>query len=387
MRGAAHPWPWFSSRRREATSRTALDEPGREHPEVWTARHGGRDRLDSRQHRAGDRLLLRIRSYRSNRRRCRSTDDSRRRRGRCSPGIHSGRVHQGRTFGRELHHLCRDGTRTKGWRRHSPFGHGRLHRRHGGGVHHVRRDGGADHRSLHVVAHRLGTAHSRTDRRCHLAHDARRQAFDDRRRRGRAPAGSDHGRGLHHRPDRSTRPSLGCALLVGTSDRRTHRPLRRLPTGPLHVHRMGERSRAGRRVPNSEAHHSEGPIHLGRDRRRPVRLLRLFDRHRVQLRRLLHRALLGPVPHRGRPLFRRSGHSGLARWHRLRARHVWSPARTRKRACCSTAVEQVCSPPGSAASDHGLRLQSMRSWSWPRLDSALSPSGGSPTSSAAIRDR
>ena len=60
MRGAAHPWPWFSSRRREATSRTALDEPGREHPEVWTARHGGRDRLDSRQHRAGDRLLLRF---------------------------------------------------------------------------------------------------------------------------------------------------------------------------------------------------------------------------------------------------------------------------------------------------------------------------------------
>ena len=40
-----------------------------------------------------------------------------------------------------------------------------------------------------------------------------------------------------------------------------------------------------------------------------------------RLRRLLHRPLIGPVPDRGRPLSRRSGHLGLDRRNRLRARH------------------------------------------------------------------
>ena len=65
----------------------------------------------------------------------------------------------------------------------------------------------------------------------------------------------------------------------------------------------------------------EGPVHLGGDRGRPVRLLCLRDRHRLPLRRLLHRPFLGPVPHRGGSLSRRGGRAGLDRRNRLRARH------------------------------------------------------------------
>ena len=77
------------------------------------------------------------------------------------------------------------------------------------------------------------------------------------------------------------------------------RPVRGLPTRPLHVHRLGERSSARRGVPQSEAHRPESPLHIDRDRRRPLRLLRLCHRHRLRLRRLLDRSLIGPVPDRG----------------------------------------------------------------------------------------
>ena len=80
----------------------------------------------------------------------------------------------------------------------------------------------------------------------------------------------------------------------------------------------------GPRSPKSAAipaNRPQSPLLLGSDRGRPVRLVRLRDRDRLQLQRLSHRAFLGPVPYRGGSLSRRSGRPGLGRRDRLRARH------------------------------------------------------------------
>ena len=167
---------------------------------IWPARHGGRDGLNDRQYRTRDRLLLRIRSNCSDRRCCCPTDDPGRRRSRCSPGVHCGRVHQSGALGWEFHHLCRDWSRTEGRCRHGPLGDGRLHRCHGGGVHHVGRDGGSYHRPLHVVECRLGATNSRTHCRCHLADHAWCQALDGSGRRCRAYTGDRNARCLPDRP-------------------------------------------------------------------------------------------------------------------------------------------------------------------------------------------
>ena len=64
-----------------------------------------------------------------------------------------------------------------------------------------------------------------------------------------------------------------------------------------------------------------GPLPLDRGRGRPVRLLRLRDRHRLQVRRLVYRAVFRPVPDRGGSVSRRGGRPGLGGRNRVRARH------------------------------------------------------------------
>ena len=220
----------------------------------------------------------------------------------------------------------------------------------------------------------------RADRRRHLADRARRQALDQSGGRGRARAGGDHGRRLRHRARRPACPALGHTVLVGASHRWPDRPLGRLPAGPLHVHRLGERPGARRGVPQSEAHRPEGPLHLDRDRRRPLRLLRLCHRHRLPLRRLLDRSLVGPVPDRGRPVPRRSGRPGLDRRHRLGARHPGRRRRTPRPACSSTAAGSGSCPawlghvrpPARHAGQRAARA-------WRASGSGSSGSGGCPT--------
>jgi hypothetical protein len=97
-------------------------------------------------------------------------------------------------------------------------------------------------------------------------------------------------------------------------------------------------------VPRPEAHRSEGPVHLDRGRCRALRLLRLRDRDGLSLRRLVHRAVVGAVPHRRGPLPRWSGRAGLDSRDRVR------PCRaTRKRACSSTADDRGSCRHGSGA--------------------------------------
>jgi hypothetical protein len=145
------------------------------------------------------------------------------------------------------------------------------------------------------------------------------------------------------------RDHLSAHRSPGRISRRPRRPVRGLPAGALHVHRLGERTSARRGVPRPKRPCRERSSSRSRSDR-PLRLLRLRDRHRFPLRRLLDRALLGPVPDRGRP---------LSRWLR-RSWPGWpgsspcsprsSPARTRKLACSSTAAERASSRRGSAAS-------------------------------------
>jgi len=88
--------------------------------------------------------------------------------------------------------------------------------------------------------------------------------------------------------------------------------------GALHVHRLGERPGPRRRVPRPETHRSESlylSIAIG------AALFVFFayaDRHRVPLRRLVHREVLGAVSHSGRQLPRQSGRPGLGRRDRVR---------------------------------------------------------------------
>ena len=224
-------------------------EPERRSPQVRPAGHRGCDGFDRREHRARDRLLLRVRSDRCHRWRRGAADDPCRGRGRRAACFHGGRVHQGGALGGELHHLCGNRAGSQGRCRHGPAGRGRVHHRLGGGVHHVGRDGGHDPRPLHRVASPVGAAGPGADRGRDLADRARRQAVDRRGGRGRARAGDDHGRGLRRCPGRSACPSVGHTVLLGAPDRWSGRPLRRLPAGPVHVHRVGERPRARRGVP------------------------------------------------------------------------------------------------------------------------------------------
>ena len=56
----------------------------------------------------------------------------------------------------------------------------------------------------------------------------------------------------------------------------------------------------------------------------------------------------------------------------------WSPARTRRRGCSSTAGARGCSRLGSAACARQATRRSTHSWRWPGSASASSASGGSP---------
>ena len=159
--------------------------------------------------------------------------------------------------------------------------------------------------------------------------------------------------GLRRRAGRPACPSLGRAVLLGAPHRRPGRPLRGLPAGPVHVHRMGKRSRAGRGVPRSRGAPFREPCTYRSRSAGTVRLLRLCDGHRIRLRRLLDRALVGPVPQRGRPLSRRSWPSWPGSPESSRCSPPWSPARTPRRACCSTAAELVCSRPARPAPPTG----------------------------------
>ena len=58
------------------------------------------------------------------------------------------------------------------------------------------------------------------------------------------------------------RPSLGDPVLLVPPQRRPGGPVGGLPACALHVHRLGERSGAGRGVPQSEAHRPEGALYL-----------------------------------------------------------------------------------------------------------------------------
>ena len=173
----------------------------------------------------------------------------------------------------------------------------------------------------------LGAAESRPDGRRHLADGAWRPSLHLGGGHGRRGAGGDHARRVHRHPRRPARPPLGHTVLLGPPQRRPGRPVRRLPTCPVHVHRLGKRPGPRRGVPRSEAHRPESPLHIDRDRHHPLRPVRLCHRHRLWLRRLFDRSLIGPVLGRGGPLSRHSGPLGLARWDHLRARH---PGRRRE---------------------------------------------------------
>ena len=304
------------------------------------------------------------------------------------PRIHGGRVHKGRAFGRELYHLCRDRTRTTGRRRHSSSGHGRLHRRHGSGVHHVGRDGCAN--LAHYTSWNLAWgpltlvltvgAIWLTMRGVKLSTTAVGVAVliqvtvmvlvcvivlvDQRAHLSAAPFSWAHLTG--GLTGLSAGFPLALYMFIGWEN------------GPA----LAEECRTPKRTVPRALYIS---VAIGGA---SVRLLRLFDRHRIPLRRSssIGRSSV-PFLSRGRPLSRWSGHSGLACRHRLGARHPGRRARTRRHACCSTAVELVFSLLGWADFGHGSTLQSTRSWSWQRPDSESSAFGGRPTSSPATQDR
>jgi hypothetical protein len=81
----------WGNQREVVAGRTAL-RAGR--PSSPATSYGGCDGLDDSQHRAGHRLLLRIRCDRGDRRRRRPPDDSRRRSGSRPTRIHRGRIHE-----------------------------------------------------------------------------------------------------------------------------------------------------------------------------------------------------------------------------------------------------------------------------------------------------
>ena len=159
-------------KRNEYRPRDAAGIDERRPSQGWTAGHGRRDGLHCREHRAGDRLLLRFRGDCCHRWCRRAVDDSRGRRGRRSAGLRRGRIHQGGALGGKLHHLRRDLPGSEGRRRRGAAGRRGLHRGDSGGVHDVRWHGGADPRPLHVVAAALGAAEPRPDGRRDLADGA-----------------------------------------------------------------------------------------------------------------------------------------------------------------------------------------------------------------------
>ena len=65
----------------------------------------------------------------------------------------------------------------------------------------------------------------------------------------------------------------------------------------------------------------------------------------------------------------------------------WSPGRTPRRACCSTAGRTGLLPAWLGRLRHGPTRPVNALWSWPRSDSGSSECGGCPTSSRATRDR
>ena len=145
-----------------------------------------------------------------------------------------------------------------------PFcGHGRLHRRDRGGVHHVRRAHGhtlPPFTSWHppwgpftlvltAGAIWLTTRGVKLSTACGG--------------RGRAGAGGDHGRGLRACPGRPARPSFGLPfswahLTGGLTGLSAGFPL------ALFMFIGWENGLAlAEECPKSEAHHPEGPVHLG----------------------------------------------------------------------------------------------------------------------------
>ena len=206
-----------------------------------------------------------------------------------------------------------------------------LHGRHGRGVHHVRRDGGDDPRPLHLLAPALGAAHAAvltvgaiwlTARGVRLSTTAVGVAVlaqvavmvavcvvvlvDERGHLSTAPFSWSHLTG--GLAGLSAGFPLALYMFIGWEN------------GPA----LAEECRDPKRTVPRALFIS---IAIGAA---PLRLLRLRHRHRLPLRRLVDRALLGPVPDRGRPLSRRAGRAGLDRRNRLRARTPWSRARTRQ---------------------------------------------------------
>jgi len=226
-----------------------------------------------------------------------------------------------------------------------------VHSGHGGRLHHVGRDDGHDARSLHVVARALGA----TD------------------------AGVDGWSDLVDGPGvRLSTTAVGMAVVAQVAimlvvcavvlvDERGH--LSSAPFSWAHLSggltglsrgfpwrsTCSSAGRTARPSPKSAATRNapfESPVPLDRDRRRAVRVLRVRDRHRVPLRRLVHREVLVPFltvadnSSAKRPSWPGSPGSCPSWQH-------WSPAAAHNRACSSTEDGQVSCRHGSGASVHG----------------------------------
>ena len=221
---------------------------------IRPARYRRCDRLDHGQHRPGDRLLLRLRRHRRDRRRGRATDHRRRRRwpSCCwpspwpsSPGPNRRPEASSPTSRRASAPRAGVATAllvTVGY----TVAMAGVFTMSGGMVALTL----AHYTSLDVPWGPLAVVLSVGG---DLADRPRGQALDGSRRRGRGGPGGGDGRGVRGGPGRPAGPPLGRPVLVVPPHRRPGRALGRLPARPLHVHRLGERSRPGRGVPRPAA--------------------------------------------------------------------------------------------------------------------------------------